>query len=70
MIIAETGCAEQGGDKAAWIQNGLSHDLPHKFPAVEAVVWFNEAVEVDWRLQSSERTMSAARQVFTSGAFE
>ena len=70
IIIAETGSVEQGGDKPSWIHDGMTHDLPNKFSAVQAVVWFNEAREADWRLESSDGSMSTARQVFTSGAFE
>ncbi len=69
VIIAETGCAEQGGDKALWIRDAFRRDLPGKFPAVRAVVWFNEGREADWRLQSSVRAMRAARRVFNAGVF-
>ncbi len=41
IMIAETGCQERGGDKAAWIRDALSVQLPACFPAVKAVAWFN-----------------------------
>ena len=69
VIIAETGCAEQGGDKAAWIRNAFGSDLAERFPAVRAVVWFNEAREADWRVESSARAMTAARRSLNSGPF-
>ena len=69
VIIAETGCAERGGDKAAWIHDAFGSDLPERFPAVRAVVWFNEAREADWRMESSARAMTAARRAFGSRPF-
>jgi beta-mannanase len=45
VIVAELGCAEEGGDKAAWIAAALSQDLPRRFPRLSALVWFDVAKE-------------------------
>jgi len=41
IMIAEVASAEQGGDKAAWIRDAFGTQLPTRFPAIKAVVWFN-----------------------------
>lgn len=69
VIVAETGCAEEGGDKARWIESAFSRELPERFPAVIAVVWFNEQREANWRLDSSRAALHAARTTFTSARF-
>jgi hypothetical protein len=63
VIIAETGSSEIGGDKAAWIRTGFMSAIPESFPRVSAVVWFNEAREDDWRIDSSPASLAAYRAV-------
>jgi beta-mannanase len=54
MMIAETASSEAGGDKAAWIREGLSlSNLRANFPRVQAVVWFNEQKSGNWPIQTS-----------------
>ena len=69
VIIAETGCAEQGGSKPDWINHAFLRALPKHFPAVRAVVWYDEHREANWRLDSTPATLRTARNVFTSGVF-
>jgi mannan endo-1,4-beta-mannosidase len=60
VLVAEVGCAESGGDKAAWIT-----DLVAWLDAqadVEALVWFDHDKETDWRLASSPASARAARR--------
>lgn len=40
-LIIEMGSAEQGGSKAAWITDAYTTQIPHTYPQVRAVVWFN-----------------------------
>lgn len=61
VVICETGCAEEGGNKARWISRAFLEELPQRFPAVTAVVWFNEHREANWRLDSSPATLEAVR---------
>lgn len=62
IIIAETACAEQGGNKGEWIRDMLS-SLPLNFPRIEAIVWFDIDKECDWRLASSSSSLRAFRQM-------
>ena len=66
VMIAEMASAESGGDKAAWIREGLLEDVPSRLPRVEVVIWFNSDKEADWRVDSSARTLEAYRDVATS----
>lgn len=65
FMIAETGSAEAGGDKAAWITEGFLNTIPNQFPRIRAVLWFNEnaADATDWRISTSPSALAAYRQV-------
>ena len=64
VMVAEVASAEDGGSKAAWITDAYSTQIPTKFPRIQAVIWFNENKERDWRIQSSPR----ARRAFADAA--
>jgi endoglucanase len=49
---------EHGGDKAQWVREMFASTA---FPRLEAVVWFNENKETDWRVDSSAETLQAFR---------
>jgi hypothetical protein len=55
--MAETASSEVGGDKAAWI--GAMFASAADFPRLEAIVWFPEDKETDWRIESSEPALRA-----------
>ena len=57
--LCEIGSAEAGGDKAAWIAE-MWAALAQR-PRVTGLVWFNEAREADWRLDSSPAALQAMR---------
>jgi len=59
VIITETASAEFGGDKAEWITSAFLTEIPERFPAIEAVVWFNVLKETDWRIDSSVESLRA-----------
>lgn len=61
--VAETASAESGGDKAAWIHGLFATD---RFARLEAVIWFNEDKETDWRLESSASSLTAFREAARS----
>jgi beta-mannanase len=61
VMIAEIGCAEAGGDKAAWIREALQA-LSEKYKRVEVLVWFNVNKECDWRIESSPEALGAFRK--------
>jgi hypothetical protein len=59
LIIAETGSAERGGSKAAWIR-ALFPFL--KRSHIRALVWFDYNKETDWRIASSASSAAAFRE--------
>lgn len=66
LYIAEVACAEQGGDKAAWITSALLSEIPTTFPALRGIVWFDENKETDWRIESSLAATEAFRVAINS----
>jgi beta-mannanase len=59
-MIAEAGCAEEGGSKGRWIEEAFEA-LRGRFAGIKAMVWFNIEKECDWRIESSEESLSAFR---------
>ena len=69
VIIAETGCAKQGGASRTRSTTRSSGRCRSASQAVRAVVWYDEHREANWRLDSTPATLRTARNVFTSGVF-
>jgi hypothetical protein len=65
MMLAEIGCSERGGDKAAWMDDALLHAIPDRYPLMDAVVWFNQdrPDHADWRVDSSPPARDVWRRV-------
>jgi mannan endo-1,4-beta-mannosidase len=64
IIIAETGCVEKGGDKAAWISTLFAGLTDAYRDVVGAAVWYDAAVPgFDFRTNTS----AAARTAFDAG---
>jgi mannan endo-1,4-beta-mannosidase len=61
LWLAEIASTEHGGDKALWIHDMLNST---SFPRINAVVWFNENKETDWRIESSQQSLTAFREWF------
>jgi beta-mannanase len=53
LVLGEVASAEAGGDKGAWIRDGLGPTLVTQFPRVRAVVWFDVVKEEAWTVTSS-----------------
>lgn len=75
VMIAETGSAEAGGDKAAWIRNGLNPaNLVTNYPELEAIIWFNQRGSGNWPITTSDTTFQAFAETVQSwlnaGAFQ
>ena len=68
-LMIETASAEIGGDKAAWIEDAFSVQLPRNFKRVEAVLWFDENKETDWRVVSSPEALRAFRQAVSAQTY-
>jgi len=60
VLIGEVGCAEEGGDKAAWISDLVA--WLDEQADVSAFVWFEHDKEADWRITSSSAAASALRK--------
>ena len=61
-MIAETATSPKGGDKASWISDAFSTEIPNKFTQVKAVIWFDENKEQNWTINSS----ATAQQAFAT----
>ncbi len=58
FILAEWASTEVGGNKAAWITEARSQ-IQTMFPAMAAVIWFDESKETNWRVDSSPAALTA-----------
>lgn len=54
--ISEMASSDAGGDKAAWIRDLFATTA---FPRLEALVWFDDDKEADWRLTSAPDVLVA-----------
>jgi beta-mannanase len=61
FMIAEVGCAEEGGNKRRWIEETFE-TLGSRFIRVKALVWFNIKKECDWRIESSRESLISFRE--------
>lgn len=68
--VCEVGCKEPSSDdgapaaparsKAEWVHD-MYTALPRRFPRIEAIVWFSEQKERDWRVDSTPSALGALR---------
>ncbi len=63
--LTELASTDVGGDKGAWVRDMFD---TRSFPRIEALVWFNENKETDWRVDSSAATLEAFREGLAGGA--
>lgn len=68
LMIGEFACAEQGGDKAAWITDAFTK-LKTNYPEVKLVCWFNIDKERDWRVDSSAASAAAFKNSLQNDYF-
>lgn len=58
VMLSEVNSAPTGGDKAAWLHDMLSEQIPRHFPQIRAIIFFNEnksdGESVDWRMEKSD----------------
>jgi beta-mannanase len=71
VMLAEVGCAEEGGDKATWIRDAFLDAIPARYVGLQAVVWFNAYPRghANWRVDSSPAALEAWREVVTHGLY-
>ncbi len=62
--IAEVASGHKGGDKAAWVQEMFATT---GFERIEAIVWFDQDKEEDWRIASHVSVVQAFRTALAGG---
>jgi hypothetical protein len=75
MVIGETGSAESGGDKAAWIRDAYLDEAPSRFPRIKAVIWFHkdqtgDKENTNWRVDTSQASLDAYREASSRGGID
>ncbi len=70
MMIAETASTELGGEKGSWIEESFLNAMPSNFPRVQAVIWFHENKETDWRVDSSQASLDAYKKAAASDLYQ
>jgi hypothetical protein len=68
IIIAETASLEAGGDKAQYITDMLSTQLPRDFLNIKGFLWWNrdESPMANWRIESSSSSEQAFARAIAS----
>jgi hypothetical protein len=71
QMLAEIGCSEVGGDKAAWMRDALLRAIPERHPLIRAVVWFDEhrPGHPVWRVNSSAGSLAAWREAVADARY-
>lgn len=69
MMIGEMASTEQDGNKAAWITDAYTSQIPHNFSRIRAVIWFDQDKETDWRIESSFTAQNAFATAIQSGMY-
>jgi len=71
IMIAEVGCTEEnqlpGQTKAQWVRNML--ESLKRLTPIKAVVWFNSYKETDWRMESSDESLEAFKEILADDYF-
>jgi glycosyl hydrolase family 26 len=69
LMIGEMASTEQAGNKAAWITDAYTAQIPHYFSRIKAVIWFDQDKETDWRIESSFAAQNAFTTAIQSGMY-
>jgi endoglucanase len=74
VMLSEVNSAPNGGNKAEWLRDMLSVQIPTNFPDVKAVIFFNEdkskGENVDWRIEKSDENVSAIKNVLDNPLYK
>jgi len=68
IMIAEFASTERGGDKAAWIRE-IPGYLKTSMRDIDAIIWFDTKKETDWRINSSEKSLAAFKEIMRDPIF-
>ncbi|NTU71467.1 MAG: hypothetical protein HGB10_06575 [Coriobacteriia bacterium] len=70
LFLAEIGCPEEGGSKAAWVADMFSK-IKTRYTRIEGVCWFNvdstSSLNADWRVESSSASAAAFKTALNTG---
>jgi hypothetical protein len=74
IMLGEVSSEENGGDKAAWITDMLTTQLPQNYPQVKAMLWFNWRILEkgqywSWEVESSPASQTAFAQGIASSYY-
>jgi beta-mannanase len=65
VMLSEVNSSPSGGNKAQWLEDMLTVQIPGRFPQVKALVFFNEnktdGEQVDWRLEKSPEYINVVK---------
>lgn len=63
LMLAEVNTTDAGGDKALWYKDMLQTQIPYNFPAIKAVIFYNEdrsgTEHVNWLINSSQLALQS-----------
>ena len=65
VMLPEVAASDGDGRRAAWI-DGLAAELPQRYPAVKAVVWFDRA---EWQIDHAPPAFAAFARMAAARAF-
>lgn len=68
VMVAETSSATRGGSKPHWITRSFV-TIPHRYPRIRAVVWFDRVKETNWTVNSSPASLRAWKLVAASSTY-
>lgn len=59
ILIGETASTEKNGNKARWITDALTTQIPKNFPNIKGLVWFEKYEDRDWPIETSPESKAA-----------
>lgn len=66
VMLSEVNSAPTGGDKAVWLHDMLTEQVPIHFPQIQAIIFFNENKDegesVDWRIEKSSEYIDVLKE--------
>jgi mannan endo-1,4-beta-mannosidase len=62
--LSEIGCADRGGNKAAWLRAAFA--TLRRRPAIKSIIWYDLVKWSDWRLESSREVAAASATGFAN----
>src|SRR5262249_1615088 len=67
IVVGQTGSTDAGGDKAAWITQGMLVDVPKQLPQIQLINWFDYlSVTHDWQIDIPAAALTAFQSVAAS----